>query len=219
MSKFCIRINRPAASTDSDDEYGSRLISEFADSCFRDVVIVKEIGEKGENVHWHCVILDPKKRSRNAMSMFLRDRLKLDKGNGGMCVKEWDAEKGKTHYQYLAKGPTSLRLVMPLVVADQMGLMWERLHHAFHDEAASRRKRVKGAKPLTFTQELLVECKKKSVDTKKGIAAELCVLMTRRLQPGDAFWAEKVVWGVYAQLNGDEFTGDFMTVLSARMNF
>lgn len=217
MSKFLVRINRPVKYSDlTRDEWEDRLRDFFVFSHFRECVCVHEVGERGENPHWHIVLVDPKRRSSHAMREWFKEYLEVS-GNAELSVKVWNDEKGKNHYQYLAKGPTEERLVMPIVVVDDLGLMWERLHHMYHDEKVRTQRRGKSVK-VTFTQELVDVCKAKSVSTRSQILDELCGLMTRRLQSGDAFWAEKVVWGVYAQLNPEEFVDDFKSAVRSRMN-
>jgi len=218
MSKFNVRINRPDHYQDmSVEEYENHVVLFMIESGFKDGVMVRELGESGENMHWHMCIVDPKRRSDMAMRQWFKEKLEL-KGNGELMLQKWDDEKGKNHYQYLAKGPTTQRLVMPNVVVDDLGLMWERLHHLYHDFAASKR-RSKKEKAQTFTEQLLEICQQKSVDTMKGIAGELCDLTSRRLTGHDAFWAEKCVWAVYSHVNPAAYKVDFMAAIGARMNF
>lgn len=221
MSKFILRVNRPSKYAELEvSAYEQRIVDFLVFSGFKDAVMVHEYGENGENPHWHMLFVDPTKRKRTAMIEWVKQHLDVC-GNEEFSLKEWNDAKDKngSHLRYLAKGPTSERLVMPRVVVDDLGLMWERLHHQYHDEALAKRRREKVGKPKTFTQELLEVCKAKAVSTPKQIAQELCSLMTNRLQAGDVYWAEKIVWGVYAQINPTEFSQSFMGALSGRMNF
>jgi len=189
--------------------------------CYAEVVLVREMGEQGDHLHYHGR-LSTDKDSRSVRN-WCNYHLSL-KGNQQLSVVAFDPNRAQEYHRYMAKGPISRRLSLPVVVVDQLGLLWETLHHAYHDQAviAESKSRKRGRdgvpKPPTFMQELLALCRSKSVITLVDIVDEMINLLHHRLTAHDAFWGEKVAMAVFAHLNPDDHRDAYRSAMHARLN-
>lgn len=131
---WCLRFNKPVKYDDvSVEDFEQRLVSCFIRDGWSDVVMVRELGDTGENPHWHVQVSNDY-TSISALRKHLNVHYDVY-GNEEFSIKAYDPNKAAAWKRYLAKGPLGKRLVMPHVVVDDLGHCWETLHHAYHDEA------------------------------------------------------------------------------------
>lgn len=154
---WCLRFNKPVKYTDMTvDEYEQRLVDMFIRDDWWDVVMVREYGDEGNNPHWHAMVTN--KFEISALRKHLNAHYDVS-GNEEFSIKAYDPNKAAAWKRYLAKGPLGKRLVMPIVVVDDIGLLWERLHHEYHDEALAiavkKRRYGDGVKKMTAMEQFL----------------------------------------------------------------
>jgi len=199
---FIFRMNKPSKYGDvSGDDFAQRIINVLIARGYTQCVLVEELGEVGENLHWHGRLSTW--RSMDAVRKDFNGHFDVY-GNEEFSLKSWDPVKGLKYHRYLAKGPVSQRLVMPRVIVDDIGLMWERLHHEFHDEKLAReaRSRKNGVKKEgSFLEELIALCRARSAQSKMQVFDCLRELYGRRLHQMDAFVADKMCWSAWLAVN------------------
>lgn len=154
---WCLRFNKPVKYNDmSVEEYEQRLVDMFIRDDWKDVVMVRELGDMGDNPHWHAQVTN--KFESSALRKHLNAHYDVS-GNEEFSIKAFDPNKAAAWRRYLAKGPIAKRLVMPIVVVDDIGLLWERLHHEYHDEALAisvkKRRYGDGTKKQTCMEQFL----------------------------------------------------------------
>lgn len=202
MNTFIFRFNKPVRYGDvSVEEYEQRFIDVFISRKYTDVVMVQELGEEGTNLHWHGRFST--KREMSAVRKDLNSHFDLS-GNEEFSLKSWDPTKADQYHRYLAKGPVSQRLVMPRVVIDDLGLMWDRLHHAFHDEKLARESRSrKGSaeKKTSFMDDFIALCRVNGSKTRNEIFETFRSMFSRRVHQIDPFVADKLCWTAYCAVN------------------
>lgn len=203
MNIFIFRVNKPAKYGDmSGEDFAQRVVELLISRGYRECVLVEELGEVGENLHWHGRLTTH--RDIGAVRKDFNNHFDLN-GNEEFSLKSWDPVKGLKYHRYLAKGPVSQRLVMPRVIVDDIGLMWERLHHEFHDEKLAReaRSRKNGAakKDGSFLDELIALCRARSALTKAQVFECLRELFGRRIHMIDPFVADKLCYTAWLAVN------------------
>lgn len=154
---WCLRFNKPVKYSDmSIEEFEQRLVDMFIRDGWTDVVMVREYGDEGNNPHWHAQVTN--KFDSSALRKHLNVHYDVS-GNEEFSIKAFDPNKSAAWKRYLAKGPLGKRLVMPIVVVDDIGHLWERLHHEYHDEAvammAKKRRFGDGAKKMSAIESFL----------------------------------------------------------------
>lgn len=203
MNTYIFRFNKPVKYGDmAVEDYQERIKDLFVSQDYVDVVMVREMGEEGTNLHWHGRFST--RRNIGAVRKDLNNHFDMY-GNEEFSLKCWDPTKADKYHRYLAKGPVTQRLVMPIVVIDDLGLLWERLHHSFHDEMVSQAARTRsgkgGDKKSSFTDEFIALCRSNGSKTKGDIWETLKQMLGRRVHTIDSFVVDKLLWTAYVQVN------------------
>lgn len=203
-NQFVFRFNRSSKYADfTVEQYEEHLKTLFIVYGFTDVVMVREYGDH-YNEHWH---------GRFATSLNMRECRKLLNthfelsGNAEISMKSLDPNRVGAYHRYMAKGPTGRRLAMPIVVIDDIGLLWETLHHAYHDEAVAydaRRRRGGAAKKPTFVEEMIEECRAKGLSTIDQMFAHFFDVFRRRRHLIDPYILNRIMWTVFTGVNPEK---------------